>query len=91
MMMAYDVTFLTTGGKAGVVSTAAFTNTTAGSRYVAPNGTWLHSPVAALFGNAGPYGNGAMLLSLRSPVYDFSVQVWCLLIPGSSTSLLCDQ
>ena len=60
---------MTAGAKAGVISTPAFANSSAGAEYVASNGEWLNVPDAVLFSNSGS-NNQAILLSLQNPLYN---------------------
>ncbi len=62
------------GARAGVISTPAFTNSTAGAEYVAADGEWLNSPDAALFTDGGS-SNQAVLLQLSAPSYNAETKV----------------
>ena len=57
------------GDKIGVLPTNDFANTSAKSRFVTGNGTWLAAPSAVLMGTDGNTTH-AVLLSLGNPTYN---------------------
>jgi hypothetical protein len=76
---------------AGIIRTAAFTNGSAGGRYVAADGAWLATPDAVLLGDAGSANAAeAVLLSLSSPIYDADTQARMLLLrPATVWATAC--
>jgi hypothetical protein len=62
------------GAKAGLLSTANFTNSSSGADYVDSNGEWLSIPDAALF-TLGQNSNQAIILQLSQPNYTPKSQV----------------
>ncbi len=57
------------GDKIGLLPTDDFTNTSAKSRFVTGNGTWLAAPSAVLMGTDGNTTH-AVLLLLGNPTYN---------------------
>jgi hypothetical protein len=66
---------LRAGAKGGLISTANFTNSSAGADYVDSTGAWLSGPDATLFTLGQNGHNQALLVLLGNPMYDAQNQV----------------